>query len=180
MKAAVLDALARSEPHAVDRIDGLKRPFRFKVRTFDEAKEEAAVTSYCSKRVGEPYTSQIAKVFRDMRKELAPQQGQERESVIQVLRIGDVAIVGVPAEFFTALGQDIKRRSPFRHTIVAELANDWIGYLPDRKGHERGGYQTWTGLHSYAEPGTGEAVVEQALEMLQELKNRMSDPFAEQ
>ena len=43
---------------------------------------------------------------------------------MQVVLIGDVAIVGVPAEFFTVLGQDIKRRSPFRYTYVAELAND--------------------------------------------------------
>jgi hypothetical protein len=41
-----------------------------------------------------------------------------------------VAIVGVPAEYFTVLGVDIKRRSPFEHTYIAELANDWIGYLP--------------------------------------------------
>lgn len=85
------------------------------------------------------------------------------------MRIGDVALVGVPAEFFTKLGQDIKRRSPFRHTYVAELANDWIGYLPDRKAFDLGGYQTWTGLHSFAEPGTGEAKVAEAVRMLNEL-----------
>ena len=43
---------------------------------------------------------------------------------------------------------------------------DWIGYLPDKKGHELGGYQTWTGLHSYAEPGTGERVVDAAVGLL--------------
>ena len=80
-----------------------------------------------------------------------------------------MAIVGVPAEFFTVLGQDIKRRSPFRYTYVAELANDWIGYLPDRKAFELGGYQTWTGLHSYAEVGTGERVVDAAVALLDEL-----------
>jgi hypothetical protein len=80
-----------------------------------------------------------------------------------------VAIVGVPAELFTKFGQDIKRRSPFRYTYVAELANDWIGYLPDRKAFELGGYQTWTVLHSYAERGTGEAVVEEAVRLLGEL-----------
>src|SRR2546430_11194572 len=48
---------------------------------------------------------------------------------------------------FRSLGQDIKRRSPFRYTYVAELANDWIGYLPDRPAFDLGGYQTWTGLH---------------------------------
>jgi len=76
----------------------------------------------------------------------------------------------VPAEFFTVLGQEIKRRSPFRYTYVAELANDWIGYLPDRKAFELGGYQTWTGLHSFTAPGTGEAVVAEALKLLNELK----------
>jgi hypothetical protein len=83
--------------------------------------------------------------------------------------IGDVAIVGVPAEYFTVFGVDIKARSPFKNTYVAELANDWIGYLPNREGHELGGYQTWMGLQSYAEPGTGERVADTAVEMLQEL-----------
>ena len=68
-----------------------------------------------------------------------------------------------------APGQEIKRRSPFRYTYVAELANDYIGYLPDRKGHELGGYQTWVGLHDIAEPGTGEAVMEECVKMLKEL-----------
>jgi hypothetical protein len=76
----------------------------------------------------------------------------------------------VPAEYFTNW-PEIKRRSPFRYTYVAELANDWIGYLPDRKGFELGGYQTWTGLHCYAEPGTGEAIVEETVAMLEELLN---------
>ena len=71
--------------------------------------------------------------------------------------IGDVALVGVPGEFFTVLGQEIKRRSPFRYTYVFELANDYIGYIPDQAGFDRGGYQTWTGLHSFLERGTGEA-----------------------
>jgi hypothetical protein len=83
-----------------------------------------------------------------------------------------VAFVGVPAELFTKLGQDIKRRSPYRYTYVAELANDWIGYLPDRKAFELGGYQTWTGLHSYAAPGTGEAIVAEPVKMLRELHDQ--------
>ncbi len=85
--------------------------------------------------------------------------------------IGDVAIVGVPAEYFTVFGVDIKRRSPFKNTYVAELANDWIGYLPNREAHEFGGYQTWMGLHSYAEPGTGERVADEIVAMLQQLAN---------
>ena len=64
------------------------------------------------------------------RKELAPHQGQLRKTWLQAILIGDIAIVGVPGEFFTVLGQEIKRRSPFRYTYVFELANDYIGYIP--------------------------------------------------
>jgi hypothetical protein len=77
--------------------------------------------------------------------------------------------VGAAAEHFTALGVDIKRRSPFKHTYVAELANDWVGYLPDRQGHGLGGYQTWTALHSHAEVGTGERMADEVVALLDEL-----------
>jgi hypothetical protein len=168
MKQAVLDALAQARPHRVDKLAAIKRPFKFKVRDFDEMQEEEAVARYCRKYAG-TYGDTIIQVFRDMRKALAPQRGQERETWLQVMRIGDVAIVGVPAEFFTKLGLDIKNRSPFRYTYVAELANDWIGYLPDLDAHKLGGYQVWTGYHSYAEPGTGERIVEEVVNMLKAL-----------
>jgi hypothetical protein len=104
-----------------------------------------------------------------MRQELASHQGEQRTTWIQAIRIGQVAIVGVPAELFTVLGVELKRRSPFRHTLIAELSNDWIGYLPDREGHRLGGYQVWTGLHSYAAPGTGERMVQEAVEILRDM-----------
>lgn len=168
IKKAVLDTLARAEPRKVDRVVGVKRPFTFKVRTFDEAAEDSAVSEYCNKRMGS-HAQSIVDVFRQMRTELAPHQGEERTTWLQVVLIGDVAIVGVPAEFFTKLGVDIKRRSPFAHTYIAELSNDWIGYTPDLEAHKLGGYQVWTGLHSYGEPGTGERIVDQVVEMLEKL-----------
>jgi len=168
IKAAVHETSAKAEPRPVPSIAAIKREFTYKVRKFDEAREQEAVTDYCKKRAGERADGFI-KVFYDQRRVLEPQQGQERKTWLQAIRIGDVALVGVPAEYFTKLGLDIKRRSPFRYTVVAELANDWIGYLPDRKAHELGGYQTWTGLHSLAEPGTGEAVADEIVRMLGEL-----------
>ncbi len=168
IKSAVHEALSRSTPRPVTRLAALRRPFKFRVRQFDEASEEAAVARYCRKRSG-AYAESIIQVFRDMRKNLDPERGGERETWVQTMLIGNVAFVGVPAEFFTKLGLDIKNRSPFPNTYVAELANDWIGYLPDLEGHKLGGYQVWTGYHSFAEPGTGERIVDQAVEMLKEM-----------
>jgi hypothetical protein len=168
MKTAVRSTVEKAAPQRITKIAAIRRPFSFKVRTFDEAVEEQKVSSYCNKRApaGAEYT---IGVFRTMREEMRGQQGETRETYLQAMRIGDVAVVGVPAEYFTVLGIEIKRRSPFANTVVSELSNDWIGYVGDRKGYERGGYQTWFGYHSYCEIGTGEAIVDELVRMLNEL-----------
>jgi ribosomal protein S18 acetylase RimI-like enzyme len=104
-----------------------------------------------------------------MRAELAPVQGEQRTTLLTAIRLGEVAVVGIPGEMYARLGLDLRRRSPFRHTIIVGLANEEIGYIPDRKAYEDGGYQTWVGTHCCVAPGTGEAMVEQALGMLEEL-----------
>jgi neutral ceramidase len=165
---AVTEALGKAGPRPVTRLAAIKRPFKFRVRHFDEAAEAAAVDRYCRKYALDGAAA-IAGVFSSMRAELASKQGEERETWLQVMVIGDVAIAAVPAEYFTQLGLDIKNRSPFRDTLVAELANDWIGYLPNLEGHKLGGYQVWTGYHSYAEPGTGERIADEITVMLKEV-----------
>ena len=67
------------------------------------------------------------------------------------------------------LGQEIKRRSPYRYTCVFELANDYVGYIPDQAGFDRGGYQVWMGLHSFLERGSGEIIVNEAVRLLDQL-----------
>ena len=168
IKASVLETLAKVKDRPVHKLSALKRPIKYRIRQFDEAAEEEAVSRYCRKYLGS-YADTTIKVFRTMRSELASSRGQERETWVQVMRVGDVALVGVPAEYFTQLGLDIKNRSPFRYTFIAELANDWIGYLPNLEGHKLGGYQVWTGHHSYADPGTGERIADLAVEMLKEV-----------
>jgi hypothetical protein len=171
IKSAVSGALQQAALRPVHRLAAKKQTFQFKVRHFDEAEEDARVAGYCRKYVG-AYGETVIQVFRDMRKTLAVQRGATRETWLQALVIGDVAVVGVPAEYFTQLGLDIKNRSPFRYTYIAELANDWIGYLPNLEAHKLGGYQVWTGYHSYAEPGTGERMADEIVRMLTELAHK--------
>ena len=173
LKRAVLAARETAQPRPVESVAGIRRPFRFRVRNFNESEEDAKVLRYTTK-YAPTASDRIREIFANMRRELRSQQGEERETWVQAILIGDVAIVGVPAEYFTSLGVDIKQRSPFPNTYVAELANDWIGYLPDREGHRLGGYQTWMGLHSYAEEGTGERVADEAVSILKELEQGRS------
>lgn len=171
IKGAVREALAKATPMESTRLASIKREIRFSMRKFDEEKEDKAVVEYCEK-YAPSHSATIVDVFRKSRAKLQDQQGQERPMWIQAIQIGDVYLVGVPAEFFTTHGVEIKRRSPFRNTFVCGLTNDYVGYLPDRQGFASGGYQTWTGLHSFSEIGTGEMVVEESLKLLEELQRK--------
>jgi hypothetical protein len=177
VRTAVELALAQAEPISVDRVRGLKTELTLKVRRFDEADDERAVSAYCTKRIkDQAAAAKTIGIFRDMRKQVSLRQGQERKTWVQVVSIGDIALVGVPGEFFTVLGQEIKRRSPFRYTYIFELANDYVGYIPDQKGFDRGGYQVWTGLHSFLERGSGELIVDAAVRLLDRVDRERKSP----
>lgn len=95
--------------------------------------------------------------------QLAP----DLETEVQAVRLGDAALVALPGEVFCALGLDIKSRSPFRPTLIAELANDYLGYVPTADAIEReGGYETWAALSALPAAGTGEALVDAAVDLL--------------
>jgi neutral ceramidase len=91
------------------------------------------------------------------------------ETAIQALALGDVALVTIPGELFVELGREIERRSPFAHTIVVTLANDWVGYIPHRAAFDEGGYETIFASQSRLAPETGDLVVEACVELLSEL-----------
>jgi hypothetical protein len=165
---AIEEALGRLQPALPGPVQVLNRQFTYRVRRFDEAKEAAAVKSYLEKYKPRIAAGQI-EVFRRMRQEMAPRQGEARQTRLQIIRLGELVFVGIPGEMFARLGLELRRRSPFRHTCIIGLANEEIGYIPDRKAYADGGYQTWAGWHSMLEVGTGEAMVDEAVAMLNEL-----------
>jgi len=169
IELAFEDAFQKATPMQSSRLASIKREVSFQMRTFDEQAEDKAVSEYCNKYASQS-ADMIMNVFRESRKTLKPSQGETRKMWIQAMQIGEFYVVGVPAEFFTVLGLEIKRRSPFRNTFVFALSNDYAGYMPSRQGFKNGGYQTWTGLHSFTEVGTGEMVVEECLKLLGELE----------
>ena len=66
--------------------------------------------------------------------------GEIAQVPVQVMRVGEVMIVGIPSEVFVRWGLEIKHWSPAEHTFVAELANDWFGYIPTSEQAYRGAY----------------------------------------
>ena len=94
--------------------------------------------------------------------------GRDYPLEVQVFRLGaDTAVVGLPGEIFVELGLAIKKASPFRNTMVIELCNDCIGYVPTQKAFSEGSYET---VNSRLQPGVGEALLESAVRLLKQLK----------
>jgi hypothetical protein len=75
----------------------------------------------------------------------------ELETVVQAIRIGELAIATLPCEVFVETGLAIKAESPFERTFTVSLANDYCGYLPTLEHHALGGYETWRARSSFLE-----------------------------
>lgn len=106
--------------------------------------------------------------FADLRLKMHAVQQEPDRVEVMTIRVGDAAIVGLPGEVFCEFGLELKRRSPAPHTLVVELANDAIGYLPTRESFSQGGYEVTVGSTLYA-PGAGERLVDAAADQLQRL-----------
>jgi neutral ceramidase len=96
---------------------------------------------------------------------------------VMVIRIGDVAFVGLPGEIFNEFGVDIKAKSPCENTIVTGLTNDARSYFPTAVSFTQGpegftpyitGYETTPGSTKY-EIGAGEKLAESAINQLNSL-----------
>jgi hypothetical protein len=135
------------------------------------SKDELAWARETAAKFGKPDAApflDLVKAFKILRVE--ERKGKPLPTEIQVFALGDsCAIVSFPNEIFTELGLYLKSRSPYPYTIITELTNGSNGYIPDRKGYSEGNYEP---ISSKVAPGSGEILVENALRMLDELKNK--------
>jgi hypothetical protein len=87
------------------------------------------------------------------------------------MAIGDVAVSCNPAELFTELGMEIKRKSPFSTTIISELTNGYCGYVPTERAFEHRGYETHrTVFTSRLAKNAAAIIVDRSLELLDEAR----------
>jgi neutral ceramidase len=63
------------------------------------------------------------------------------ETELQVLKLGPLALVGLPGEPFVRTVLDLKAKSSIPFTAVVSYANDEVGYFPDIHSFEAGTYE---------------------------------------
>lgn len=90
---------------------------------------------------------------------------------IQALRVGDLAIVGLPGEPFVEGQLAIKVGSPAPYTFVAHLTTRYVGYLPTTQAYARGGHEANAEVTYWAKlaPGCLETVAERSAALVGDL-----------
>ncbi|MBP1990085.1 hypothetical protein J2Z66_001683 [Paenibacillus eucommiae] len=93
------------------------------------------------------------------------------EAEIQTIAMGDLAIVGLPAEMFVEFGLQIKGDSPYGLTLINELCNGIVGtYVCTGESYRLGGYEPRITASNRLQEETGDLFVERALQHLGEMK----------
>ena len=104
--------------------------------------------------VGEPIPNTLVDVYARECQRLAKLPAQ-MTAPVQVIRLGEAAIVALPGEVFVETGMNIKSKSDAKPTFLVSLANGYIGYIcTDKALIEEGGYETWAAKSSLPDVGT--------------------------
>jgi len=90
----------------------------------------------------------------------------EISTEVQVLRIGEYYVVGLPSEVFVEYQMEVRERVDAPFTFVSELANDTISYVPTPAAYEEGGYEERS---TFLAPEAGGMLVDAAVALSQEL-----------
>ena len=135
LAGAAMLALERAEPMTDVPVRALLRDVPIPYYTRD-----AALAAEVDALRAKPDRTQMEQYLIE-RYDAWPHDGQTVAAPVHVLRIGDVGVVGFPAEMFTRIGMDVKHWSPAGATFPVELANARAStYVPTTDQAERGAY----------------------------------------
>ncbi len=168
LSAAVLKTYKKLEPVSDEPLRVSSVVVKAPVPQYTQAELEEAKTIIERSRKPGPGAPSFPEVVHANRvwTVLETHGGKPLDLEVQVIALGDkVAWVGLPGEVFVELGLAIKLASPFKYTIVNELANGMHDYFPDRKAYDEGAYEPTTARCS---AGCGELLVDAARNLLVE------------
>ena len=88
------------------------------------------------------------------------------ELTLTGIRIGNVALVGIPGEPFTDVGVRIKEAEGWDLILPCALTNGYQGYFPMQSAFDEGGYEACTSQYA---AGVAERIIAGGKELLEEM-----------
>ncbi len=92
----------------------------------------------------------------------------ERDVYLQLIKIGDVCIVGNPCQMFVEFGNRVKEQCG-EHIFFSDFANDYCGYVPTPECMVPGVYEARLAPTSGLESDAGDIICDALTQMYQEL-----------
>jgi neutral ceramidase len=89
-----------------------------------------------------------------------------RQAEVQVLRIGDCCLAGLPGELFVEYGLQLKARFPKRAFVASLVNGELQGYIVTPEAAAAGGYEAANALFA---PGAGPLLIDAALGLIRQL-----------
>ena len=108
-------------------------------------------------------TTVVAEALRMVRLENAP---ETFDMTLSGIKLGPVAIVGIPGEPFLGIGRGIKETEGFELIMPICCANGYEGYFPMKDSYDEGGYEARS---SNFRAGVAEFMIDEAKKMLSEI-----------
>lgn len=134
----VLKIEGRAEPLPLGELHGRLRTLELPRRPYSEAELAEFEATLANDRIPDrAYPKVRARTHLQQHRSGSAMSAVE----VQALRLGDLALLGVPGEYFVEYGLRLRQQSGAAHTFVVELANDCIGYLPTPEAFDEGGYE---------------------------------------
>ncbi|ODS81762.1 MAG: hypothetical protein ABS46_10715 [Cytophagaceae bacterium SCN 52-12] len=118
---------------------------------------------------GTKFSHPLERVFAERAVHVYENWPGQVEVPLQVFRIGDLGIAGIPLEVFTEMGLDIRKRAPFAKAFTISFANGSFGYLPTPAQHKLGGYETWLTVTKVEETAS-EKITQEVMRLFEQVK----------
>jgi len=109
-------------------------------------------------------TTIVAEAGRMVRLENGPDAFDMR---LSAMKLGPVAIIGIPGEPFTGIGVGLKATEGFDMIIPCCLSNGSEGYFPMQDSYDEGGYEARS---SRFKAGVAEFIIKEGKELLKSLR----------
>lgn len=168
----VLQAFDKVEYFDVDGLNGIQKivrvpsnmpaaedmPLAYHYEELHQAGRDAEIPF-----TGMMLTTVVAEAERMIRLEHGPENFDMRLSGI---RIGKIALIGVPGEPFTGIGRALKESKDFSLVLPCCLTNGNEGYFPMKEAYDEGGYEARS---SNFKAGVAELIIDEGLKLLSEL-----------
>ncbi|NLM76952.1 MAG: hypothetical protein GX173_02565 [Ruminococcaceae bacterium] len=149
-----------AEPMACENIRGAHAYL-----SIDTRQPSAELLEWAVRVLADAGSSPVDRFYAEEAQRFAREGVQQVQVVVQALRIADVVLYDMPGEIYTEYARFMKKNTPDRHVMTANLANGCAGYVPIPEQFQPGIYEARLCSSSKLVPEAGPVMSRKLLEL---------------